>query len=43
MEEYFTSKIEKNIPHGLCMQFYEPPDLGKNILQPEVSLTLKHI
>ena len=45
MKKYLTSKIEKNVPHGLFLQFYEPPDLGKknfttwNLLKSEVHLT----
>ena len=44
LKKYLTSKIEKNVPHGLFLQFYEPPDLGKkifttwNLLKSEVHL-----
>ena len=31
LKKYLTSKIEKNVPHGSFLQFYEPPDLGKKI------------
>ena len=45
LKKYLTSKIEKNVPHGSFLQFYEPPDLGKkifttwNVLKSEVYLT----
>ena len=32
LKKYLTSKIEKNIPHIFSLQFYEHPDLVKNIL-----------
>ena len=32
LRKYLTSKIEKTIPNGFFMQFYEPSDLGKKIL-----------
>ena len=44
LKKYLTSKIEKNVPHGSFLQFYEPPDLGKkifttwNVLKSEVYL-----
>ena len=28
LKKYLTSNIEKNVPHGFSLQFYESPDLG---------------
>ena len=45
MRKYLASKIERKVPHGLFLQFYELPDLGKkifttwNVLKSEIYLT----
>ena len=45
LKKYLASKIEKSVPHGSFLQFYEPTDLGKKIfttwsvLKSEVYLT----
>ena len=43
LRKYLTLKIEKDVLHGFFFTNYEPPNLGKKLLQPKMSLSQKYI